>query len=236
MTQLLYREDPYLATCEARVVGTRGNAVVLDRTICYARGGGQPGDSGSLLRGDGGVLAIADTLHGDGGEILHVVGDDGPLPAAGEPVRIDLDWPRRHAHMRMHSCLHLLGAVLRYGVTGGNITAERSRLDFDMDASPDREAVEAELNALVERDLPVRAFWIDEAELDSRPELVRTLSVRPPRGAGRIRLLEIPEVDLQPCGGTHVARTGEIGAVRIGKIEKKGRRNRRVYVGFAAGS
>lgn len=236
MTELLYRDDPYLTSCEACVVAVRGGEVMFDRTVCYPRGGGQPGDTGRVLRADGSSLAIVDTLHGEHGEILHMLEEQGTMPAAGEAVRLELDWPRRYAHMRMHTCLHLLGAVLHYGVTGGNITAERSRLDFDMDASPDRDAVQAMVSALIERDLPVRAYWIEAGELEARPELIRTLSVRPPQGAGRIRLLEIPDVDLQPCGGTHVARTGEIGAVRIGKIEKKGRHNRRVYIELDAGT
>lgn len=229
MTVPLYRDDAYLARCEARVLAAGPDGIVLDRTVFYARGGGQPGDSGRLVRQSGEAVDITESVPGAAG-ILHLPAGDAPLPRPGETVIAEIDWPRRYAHMRMHTCLHLLGAVLRYGVTGGNVGAERSRLDFDMETTPDREAVDAALARLVASDLPVRAFWIEEAELDARPELVRTLSVSPPRGAGRIRLLEVEGVDLQPCGGTHVARTGEVGAVRLGKIEKKGRRNRRVYV------
>ncbi len=230
MTGLLFREDAYLRSCEARVEAVTPAGLRLDRTVCYPRGGGQPGDTGRLVTDDGRVIALAETLPGEDGEIIHVPAQGAENLEPGEQVSVEIDWPRRFAHMRMHTCLHLLGAVLRFGVTGGNVGATRSRLDFDMAESPDRDETEEALNALVRQDLPVRAFWISEEELDARPDLVRTLSVRPPRGAGRIRLLEIPDVDLQPCGGTHVSHTGEVGAVRIGKIEKKGRRNRRVYV------
>lgn len=233
MTELLFREDPYLRRCEATVVAADTSGIELDRTVFYPRGGGQPGDTGSL-RSPGSVLTpITDTIHGEGGRVLHVPADDAALPAPGTRVEGEIDWTRRHAHMRMHTCLHLLGSVLRFPVTGGNVGAGRSRLDFDMPEVPDREAVEEALNALVRRDVPVGFFWISDEELDARPELVRTLSVSPPRGAGRIRLVEIPGIDLQPCGGTHVRRTGEIGPVRVSRIDKKGKMNRRVYVEFA---
>ena len=231
-TTLLFRDDAYRQSCEATVTEIGAEGVVLDRTVFYPMGGGQPGDSGRMLTARG-ELRIADTRHGSGGRDLHRLEEGAAAPAAGERVELTLDWERRYAHMRMHTCLHLLGAVLRYGVTGGNVDARRSRLDFDMEETVDREAVSAELNALIAADHEVRAYWISESDLDARPELVRTLSVRPPRGVGRIRLLEIPGLDLQPCGGTHVLRTGEIGAVEIPKVEKKGRRNRRVYVSFA---
>jgi misacylated tRNA(Ala) deacylase len=229
MTRALYREEPYRRSCEARVLSAGGGAVELEQTVFYPQGGGQPGDTGHLRRADGRLLAILDTRQEDD-RILHALAGDAPLPATGETVTLLLDWERRHAHMRMHTCLHLLGAVLRYAVTGGAVGARRSRLDFDMAVGVDRAAVDAALNALVSADHAVRTLWITSQELEQRPDLIRTLSVRPPAGAGRIRLLEIEGVDLQPCGGTHVARTGEIGPVRLGKIEKKGARNRRVYV------
>jgi len=233
MTELLFREDAYLRRCTATVVGADAGGIELDQTLFYPRGGGQPGDSGRL-EGPGGIVTpIVDTVHGEGGRVLHVPAPEAQLPAAGTQVACEIDWTRRSAHMRMHTCLHLLGSVLKFPVTGGNVGADRSRLDFDMPESPDRETVDEALNALVRRDLPVSFFWISEEELDARPELVRTLSVSPPRGAGRIRLVEIPDVDLQPCGGTHVRRTGEIGPVRVTRIDKKGRMNRRVYVEFA---
>lgn len=233
MTRALFRDDAYLRGCDAVVTGVADGIVRLDQTVFYPQGGGQPGDTGVLRREDGSEIAIVDTRHGEGGVIDHVVAGAAALPEPGEKVTLTLDWQRRYAHMRMHTCLHLLGAVLRYGVTGGSVGAERSRLDFDMPESVDRAAVDAKLNELIAADHPVRTLWITPEELEQQPELVRTLSVRPPAGAGRIRLLEIVGVDLQPCGGTHVARTGEIGPVRLGKIEKKGARNRRVYVELA---
>lgn len=232
MTERLYLEDAYLADCTATVLESGAAGVILDRTVFYPRGGGQPGDRGRLT-GDGVAVDVDDTVHGEDGRIIHLATAASDLPPAGTQVGISIDWRRRYAHMRMHTALHLLGVALPYGVTGGNITAERSRLDFDMQESPDREVVEQTLNRLIGEDHPVSSLWIDEEELDARPELIRTLSVRPPRGAGRIRLLQIPGLDLQPCGGTHVRRTGEIGPMRIARIEKKGRRNRRVYVEFA---
>ena len=231
-TAELFREDAYLRSCDAVVVAAGPDGVVLDRTVFYPTGGGQPGDTG-LLRIDGAELPVVDTRRGPDGVILHRLADDAPLPRPGARAGVELDWPRRYAHMRMHTCLHLLGAVLPYGVTGGNIGSERSRLDFDLGETIDRDAVAAGLNELILADHEVRSFWITEEALAARGELVRTLSVSPPRGAGRIRLLEIPGVDLQPCGGTHVRRTGEIGPVAVPKVEKKGRRNRRVYVSFA---
>ena len=232
-TGLLFREDAYLRTCRARVISAGPAGIVLDATVFYPRGGGQPGDTGRLESGDGTVTVVADAVHGEGGLVVHVPAAGTPLPAPGAEVTAGIDWPRRYAHMRMHTCLHLLGSVLRYPVTGGNVDALRSRLDFDMPESPDRDSVTAELNALIARDLAVGSYWVTEEVLDARPELVRTLSVSPPRGAGRIRLVEVPGVDLQPCGGTHVRRTGEIGKVQVSRIDKKGRLNRRVYLEFA---
>jgi misacylated tRNA(Ala) deacylase len=229
MTDELFREDAYLRGCDARVVAAGPGWVELDRTVFYPQGGGQPGDTG-LHRADGRELAIGDTRHDQSGRLLHTLAPDAAVLEVGEPVALALDWTRRYAHMRMHTSLHLLGSVLRYGVTGGSIGAERSRLDFDMQEGLERERVDRELNALIRADHAVETIWITSEELDARPDLIRTLSVRPPAGAGRIRLLHIPGVDLQPCGGTHVRQTGEIGPVRLGKIEKKGARNRRVYV------
>jgi misacylated tRNA(Ala) deacylase len=203
--------------------------VALDRTVFYPLGGGQPGDSGSMTWASGNAT-IVDTRYGDSGEILHVLADGSPAPPLGETVHVELDWDRRYRYMRMHTAMHLLGAVLRYGVTGGNISADKSRLDFDMEGSVDKEAVGAALQALVAEDHPIRCRWISGAELDANPELVRTMSVQPPRGKGAVRLLEIEGVDLQPCGGTHLKSTAEVGKVRIGKVEKKGRRNRRVNI------
>ena len=233
-TQALYGEDAYLRRCTATVVDALPTGVVLDRTVFYPLGGGQPGDTGTLRAADGRHWRVADTRKAEGGRILHVLEGEA-LPEPGLAVAAELDWDRRYAHMRMHTCLHLLGAVLRFGVTGGQIGAEKSRLDFDTHEEIDKERVTAAVNALIRANFPVRSRWITEAELDAQPELVRTLSVQPPRGVGRIRLLEIPGVDLQPCGGTHVAATGEIGPVVVTKVENKGRHNKRVVIATAAG-
>ncbi len=229
MTDELFRKDSYLKECDAEVVAVTDEAFAVDRTVFYPLGGGQPGDTGSMSW-PGGSTRITDTRYGDSGQILHRVEDGSPLPAVGETVHLELDWDRRYRHMRMHTAMHLLGAVLRYGVTGGNISAEKSRLDFDMEDSVDKESVAAALQKLVEENHPVSCRWISDAELDANPDLVRTMSVQPPRGKGEVRLLEIEDVDLQPCGGTHLKSTAEVGKVRIGKVEKKGRRNRRVNI------
>jgi misacylated tRNA(Ala) deacylase len=228
MTEDLFRNDAYRRECSARVIESDTEGIVLDRTVFYPTGGGQPGDRGEL-RFDGGVTPIETTRYRrDDGEIVHVPAEGAELPEPGTEVEAEIDWDRRHRHMRMHTCLHLLGAVLKFPVTGGQVGADKSRLDFDMPESADKEAVTAELNALIRAAHPVESRWIDEADLD--PALVRTMSVKPPTGVGRLRLLDIPGVDLQPCGGTHVRSTDEIGAATVTKIEKKGRQNRRVHV------
>ncbi|WP_102227194.1 alanyl-tRNA editing protein [Acidimangrovimonas sediminis] len=233
-TEMLYREDPYLEEAEATVLAhTQEGGIVLDRTVFYPTGGGQPGDSGRILW-PGGRLQIATTVKGDAGAIVLVPGG-AELPEVGSTVTQQLDWSRRHRHMRMHTALHLLSVVIPLPVTGGQIGADKGRLDFDMpDPLGDPAAIEAELNGLIDRDLPVAEEWITEEELDASPHLVKTMAVAPPRGQGAVRLVRIGPrealVDLQPCGGTHVARTGEIGAVSLGKVEKKGRQNRRVSI------
>lgn len=235
MSEEIFRRDSYIRECDATVVqvdeGSEAGrvSIQLDRTVFYPMGGGQPGDTGSL-RWSGGELAIIDTRYGDGGTIRHLAEAGSILPAAGDTVRATVDWVRRYRHMRMHTALHLLGAVLRYGVTGGNIGADRSRLDFDMEDTVDKDAVTAAMQSLVDEDHPVSCRWITDEELEAQPALVRTMSVQPPKGAGRVRLLDIEGVDLQPCGGTHLKSTGEVGAVRVSKVEKKGKRNRRVYI------
>lgn len=231
MTRRLYEEDAYQREFTALVTAATEEGVVLDQTAFYAAGGGQPGDTGIIEWGDGEALRVDDTRKGAGDDIVHVVAAGEPLPAPGTRVHGRIDWQRRHRHMRMHTCLHLLCAVVEAPVTGGNLTADKGRLDFDLpEASLDKDSLTASLNALIEADTPTRLEWIDDAELDARPELVKTMSVAPPRGAGQVRLLAIPGVDLQPCGGTHVARLGEIGRVRVSKIEKKSRLNRRIAI------
>lgn len=227
MTEELFREDSYLKECDAAVISVDDRTVTLDQTVFYPLGGGQPGDTGTLSWSDG-TTSITDTRYGPDGSIQHVAEEGAALPAVGEQVRVVLDWDRRYRHMRMHTAMHLLGAVLKYGVTGGNISADKSRLDFDMEDTVDKEAVGAALEALIAGDHAISCRWISDDELDAQPELVRTMSVQPPRGKGRIRLLEIADVDLQPCGGTHLRTTAEVGNIRIGKVEKKGKRNRRV--------
>jgi misacylated tRNA(Ala) deacylase len=233
MTEELFRADSYLKECSARVVSADERGIVLDRTVFYPMGGGQPGDTGVLVLPDGNTIAIADAQKGDNG-ILHVPAPNQILPAPGTQVTAKLDWERRYKHMRMHSALHLLCAVVTGDVTGGQIGADKSRLDFNVPGEAlDKDHITRELARLVAEDKPVQPRWIEDAELQARPELVRTMSVKPPSGQGKVRLLEIDGIDLQPCGGTHVARTSEIGAIEVAKIENKGRQNRRVNLRFA---
>jgi len=229
-TEPLFQQDAYLRSCRARVLESGPGGVVLDRTVFYPLGGGQPGDTGRLRATDGREWRVADTRKGEGGGILHRLEEGVVPPASGETVEAVIDWERRHAHMRMHTALHLLGSILRYGVTGGQVGADRSRLDFDTQDEIDGDRVTDAVNELVVADHPVRSRWITDAELDRQPELVRTMSVQPPRGLGWIRLLEISGVDLQPCGGTHVAATGEIGPLVVTRVENKGKHNKRVYI------
>jgi misacylated tRNA(Ala) deacylase len=233
MTERLFLDQPTLARTEATVLSSAPEGIVLDRTIFYARGGGQPGDIG-WLRWDGNEIAITDTVKGEGETILHLPAPNGPLPATGTVVSAEIDWDRRHRLMRMHTAMHLLCSVIKgAAVTGGSVGADRSRLDFDLPNPPGKDDVEAGLNALIEADHPVRIEWVDEAVLDTDPGLVRTMSVKPPRGTGRLRLMRIGDetlIDLQPCGGTHVSRTGEIGPIQVVKIENKGKQNRRIII------
>ncbi len=229
MTEDLFRQDSYLKACEAVVTDVDHDAIVLDRTVFYPMGGGQPGDVGTI-RWKGGSAKVSDTRYGESGAIRHIVGEDAARPKVGDSVEAELDWDRRYRHMRMHTALHLLGSVLQYGVTGGSISAEKSRLDFDMQDAVDKEHVGKALTALVRENHVVSCRWITDEELEAQPDLVRTLSVQPPKGAGKIRLLEIEGVDLQPCGGTHLKSTGEVGLVRIGKVENKGKHNRRLNI------
>ncbi|WP_068110621.1 alanyl-tRNA editing protein [Tropicimonas marinistellae] len=239
MTEMLFRHDPYMREAIGTVTAhTPEGGVVLDATIFYPTGGGQPGDSGALHWQDR-VLEIATTLKGSGGdEIVLVPAEAAALPPVGTAVRQALDWERRYRHMRVHTGLHLLSVVIPLPVTGGAVAAEKGRLDFNMpEALDDKDALQAALQELIDRDLPVREDWISEAELTANPELVKTMSVKPPVGRGPVRLVRIgdgaTQIDLQPCGGTHVASTGEIGRIRIGKVEKKGAQNRRVNMHLA---
>lgn len=234
MTDELFREDGYLKRIEARVEACDERGVRLDRTIFYPTGGGQPGDTGRMIRADGSELQVVDTRkERESGELFHLLAEGSQCPRVGETVTLEIDWERRHRLMRMHSCMHLLCAVVPAGVTGGSVRDDGSaRLDFDLPEPPDKEAIGRELNRLIQEDHPMEIRWITDQELEQQPELVRTMSVKPPTGSGRVRLVRFGDVDLQPCGGTHVASTAEIGPVRIRKIEKKGRRNRRITVVF----
>ncbi|SDZ32795.1 Ala-tRNA(Pro) hydrolase [Jannaschia faecimaris] len=237
MTEPLFLTDPYLKTTTGRVMAvTPEGGIVLDRSIFYAKGGGQPGDSGRISW-DGGSCEIAGSVKGEGAELVLVPAEEAALPPVGSDVEMRIDWDRRNRFMRMHTALHLLSVVVPLPVTGGQIGADKSRLDFDMpEVTHDREFIHARLSSLIAANHPVSEEWITEAELDANPGLVKTLSVQPPRGAGRIRLVRIgaddAPIDLQPCGGTHVRNTGEIGAVVVGKIENKGKSNRRISLTF----
>ncbi|WDQ98223.1 alanyl-tRNA editing protein [Devosia sp. J2-20] len=237
MTQFLFRNDSYAQSVDATVIAiTPENGVVLDQTVFYAASGGQPGDSGRIERADGSVVEIDTTIHPDGDKtsIVHVPVEGATLPAIGEVVTARLDWVRRHKLMRMHTALHLLSVVFAFPVTGGSIGEEKGRLDFDMPAVPeDLFALEEALNAMVAGDHGVSQEWITDAEMAANPDLVKTMNVKPPMGQGRVRLIRIGDVDLQPCGGTHVRSTAEIGPLKLGKIEKKGKQNRRVSLLFA---
>ncbi|MDF2367485.1 alanyl-tRNA editing protein [Sneathiella sp.] len=236
MTLPLFRDDAYLTRTSAVVTGVneRGG-IILDQTNFYPTGGGQPGDSGRLILADGTTIEIATTVKGETpDEIVHVPAEGSPRPDVGAGVTAEIDWDVRHRLMRMHSCLHLLSAVLPYPVTGGQVSDGKGRLDFDLpEATLDKDEITTELNRIINENHALTSDWISEEELDAKPELVKTMSVQPPRGAGRIRLIKVDGVDLQPCGGTHVRNTSEIGAVRVRKIEKKGRQNRRVSLVFA---
>lgn len=234
-TRKRFDEDPYLDHCTATVVAASAEGIELDETVCYARSGGQAGDTATLALADGRTVTIADTVYADDrSRILHVPAPDAPLPRAGERVTVAIDWARRHKLMRLHTCLHLLGSLIPVPVTGCGISPESARIDFDLPESTlDKADLTGRLNALIHASTAVRTTLITPQELAAQPELVRTIGAAPPAGTASIRIIEIPGVDRQPCGGTHVANTSEIGAVVVTKIEKKSRTNRRVVVAFA---
>jgi misacylated tRNA(Ala) deacylase len=231
-TDCLFREDSYLKDCDATVVAIEPNGgIVLDRTVFYAASGGQPADKGVIVTKSGDRIEIANVVFTDPGKttIAHVSAPGSPVVAAGDTVKAEIDWPIRHARMRMHTALHLLSAVLPYAVTGGSVGEAESRLDFDIpEAGLDKDAITAKLAEMIATGATVTSRWIADTELEANPGLVKTMSVKPPMGTGRVRLIEIAGLDLQPCGGTHVRNTAEIGAVRVTQVEKKGKLNRRV--------
>lgn len=233
--ELLFRDDPYLTSCEAKVTAVDETGIRLDRTVFYPEGGGQPGDVGTLRLADDSKIEIVDARKGqDHEDVVHIAAADSPTLSVGDAVMAEIDWERRHRLMRMHTCLHLLCAVVEGDVTGGQISDGKGRLDFNMDEKPDKEQLAQEINRLIAENHPVTPQWITDEELNAKPELVRTMSVKPPMGGGRVRLLNIAGIDLQPCGGTHVRETGEIGPIEVGKIESKGRQNRRINLRFAS--
>ena len=234
-TELLFRDDAYLRTATARVLAVEEGGIELDRTVFYPQGGGQVGDTGRLLRADGAAVAITHTRKGDTPErVRHIPAPGGPVLQPGDTVTLEIDWPRRYRLMRLHTALHLLSCVIPAPVTGGNIAPDKARLDFDIDLSQlNAERIEHGTNALIAAGALTETVWITDAELDAQPELVKTMSVQPPRGAGRVRLLRIPGIDLQPCGGTHVADIAEIGPVRVVKIRSEGKRNKRVEIALS---
>jgi misacylated tRNA(Ala) deacylase len=234
-TELLFRDDAYLKTACARVLAVTERGIELDRTVFYPLGGGQAGDTGVLVRADGTRIPIVDTRKGETlDSVLHIPAPGGVRPELGESLALEIDWQRRYALMRLHTALHVMSCVVVAPVTGGNISPGKGRLDFDIDISLlDAEKIQRETNALIGRGVETQTVWITDEELDSRPELVKTMSVQPPRGAGRVRLLKIPEIDLQPCGGTHVRNIAEIEGIRVLKIRSEGKRNKRVEIALA---
>jgi len=237
MTEFLFRDDSYLQSTPATVVGVSDDGgIVLDRTVFYAASGGQPGDSGTITRADGTAIVIATAVHpeGDKTRIVHVPAEGQPAVAVGDAVVAGIDWDRRYRLMRMHTALHLLSVVFPFPVTGGSVGDDKGRLDFDMPEVPENlAALETALNAMVAGNHAVTHEWITDAEMAENPDLIKTMNVKPPMGQGRVRLIRIGDVDLQPCGGTHVRNTSEIGRLALGKIEKKGKQNRRVSLLFA---
>jgi misacylated tRNA(Ala) deacylase len=235
-TELLFRDDAYLKSATARVLQVQERGIELDRTIFYPLGGGQPGDSGVLIRESGERIAIADTRKGEApGSVLHIPAAGLSRPEPGERLSLEIDWERRYSLMRLHTALHLLSCVVVAPVSGGNIAPDKGRLDFDIDMGLlDAERITRETNALIASGVATETVWITDEELDAQPDLVKTMSVQPPRGVGRVRLLRIPGIDLQPCGGTHVRNIAEIGAIRVTRIRNEGKRNKRVEIVLAA--
>ncbi|HEY1284214.1 MAG TPA: alanyl-tRNA editing protein [Steroidobacteraceae bacterium] len=231
-TEPLFRDDAYLKTATANVTAVTEKGIELDRTIFYPMGGGQAGDTGVLVRANGERIAVVDTRKGEAmGAVIHLIAPGAPLLEIGEPLTVEIDWARRYRLMRIHTAMHVLSCVVVAPVTGGNISPDKGRLDFDIDVSLlNAEKIEREANDIIARGIATETVWITDEELDARPELVKTMSVQPPRGAGRVRLLKIPGVDLQPCGGTHVRNIAEIGGIRVVRIKSEGKRNKRVEI------
>lgn len=231
MSEELFRQDSYLKSCDATVTAVSDGRVFLDRTVFYPNGGGQPGDIGVLRSADGQEFQVEDTQKQDG-DIAHVLSEGSPFPRVGDSISAEIDWDRRYRLMRMHTCMHVLCSLVPFGVTGGSIRDGSARLDFDAPEPINKEELNDKLKQTIAKGATVTKRWISDEELEAQPELVRTLSVQPPRGSGKVRLIDIEGIDLQPCGGTHLNSIQEIGAVKVRKIEKKGKHNRRVIVEF----
>ncbi len=234
MTEAVFYKDSYLTELSATIVAVTGNVIELDRTIFYPTGGGQPGDTGWIETSSGIRLIVGGTRKGQThGTILHHLAVEDHDLQPGDVVKTGIDWQRRYSHMRMHTSMHLLGSMVPVPVTGGSVGAEKSRLDFDLgDHKLDKEELTRQMNQLINEAHDIVFESITEDELDAKPELVRTMSVQPPRGVGDIRMVRVKDVDFQPCGGTHINNTSEIGPMRVSKIENKGKRNRRIHLVF----
>lgn len=231
-SQPLFQQDSYLTQCEARVIRVTDEAVVLDQTVFYPLGGGQPGDSGRLITEQCSDIKVTDSRKSKqhAGEILHMIEEGVGQLSVGDRVTAEINWDNRYRYMRMHSCMHVFCSILDYPVTGGNISLDKCRLDFDMPEKPDKQQLTDQLNRLINKNIELGTRWISDEEMQANMDLVKTMSVKPPMGAGKVRLVEIPGIDLQPCGGTHVKNTSEIGEVRVKKIENKGKQNKRVII------
>lgn len=236
-TECLFRDDSYLKDCEARVVAlTEQGGIVLDRTVFYANSGGQPGDTGAFILDDGTRFVIADAIYTDKfkTEIAHVPSIGAPALKVGDAVRATIDWDKRYGRMKIHTALHLLSVVLPYPITGASVGDTDGRADFDIpEAGLDKNEIATKIAEMIATDAAVSSRWISDAELEANPGLIKSMSVRPPMGTGQVRLIEIANLDLQPCGGTHVRKIGEIGGVTVTGIEKKGKQNRRVRIALA---
>ncbi|SCA57804.1 Ser-tRNA(Ala) deacylase [Candidatus Terasakiella magnetica] len=234
MTIELFRADSYLKECAATITATQEGAIILDQSVFYPTGGGQPGDSGTFELEDGTVITIANTVKDrETGTHLHLVEEGTPLPPVGTKLKAIINWERRYQLMRMHTALHIMCSKVDAAVSGGSIGLEKSRLDFDLPEAPDKEALAAAINEEIAANKPVEIAAISDEELEANPDLIRTMSVKPPTGQGSVRTIRVGDVDYQPCGGTHVKSTGEIGPIRIGKVEKKGKLNRRINIHFS---
>ena len=231
-TQPLFQQDSYLTQCEAKIIRVCDDGVVLDQTVFYPLGGGQPGDSGILKTEQGLMVQVMDTRKSkqQPGEIVHIVNEGLENLSVGDRVTAEINWDKRYRYMRMHTCMHVFCSILEFPVTGGNISLDKCRLDFDMPEKPDKQQLTDQLNQLISRNTELGTRWISDEEMQANMDLVKTMSVKPPMGAGKVRLVEIPGIDLQPCGGTHVKNTSEIGEVRVKKIENKGKQNKRVII------